>query len=81
MVCENTVTSLTEIAFNCWNIYKLDQAGMVVHMFNPSTQWQRQMDLCKFKSSQVYIASSRLSQGYVVNRCLKINKYKQNCIL
>lgn len=30
--------------------------GKVVHNFDPSPQKQRQADLCKFKTSLVYIA-------------------------
>jgi hypothetical protein len=32
---------------------------MVAYAFNPSTQKQKQADLCEFKVSLVYIVSSR----------------------
>lgn len=38
---------------------------MVAHTFNPSTRGQRQADLCAFKTSMVYIASSRTTQPLV----------------
>lgn len=33
------------------------------HTFNPNTRWQRQMDLCEFRASLVYMVFQN-SQGY-----------------
>ena len=33
--------------------------GVAAHIFNPSTPWQRQEDLCEFKTNLVYIESPR----------------------
>ena len=38
---------------------------MVAHTFNPSTRGQKQEDLCAFKTSKVYMASSRTTQPLV----------------
>ena len=34
----------------------------MVHSYNPSTQRQRQVDLCEFKANLVYIVSSRTAR-------------------
>lgn len=64
----------SDIAFNCWNIHNLDQAGMMVLMFNPSTQWQRQEDLCKFMSSLIGLHSKFQARPGLCSRSLSQNK-------
>ena len=44
---------------------------VVVHTFNPSTGRQRQVDLCEFKASLVYRASSRTGSKATEKHCLK----------
>ena len=45
--------------------------GVVAHTFNPSTGRQRQVDLCEFKASLVYLESSRTARTIQRNPVLK----------
>ena len=49
---------------------------MVAHAFNSSTRRERQVDLCEFKASLVYRASSRTARATQRNPLSKYQRKK-----
>ena len=43
--------------------FKNSSQAVMVHAFNPSTQKQRQADICEFKTSLIYRASFRTARA------------------
>jgi hypothetical protein len=57
-------------------VYLFQTLSKVEHTFNPSTKEAEEVDLCEFKTTLVYIMSSRTAKD-IVRPCLKKEKKPQ----